>query len=113
MSLRIAKVNELIRREVSQILLKEVDFGGILVTITGVDTSPDLSQAKIKTTVIPTEKSDIVFEIIRKNIFDVQQELNKRLYMKIVPKMVFEIDKVEENAQRVKEVLGKVEKVEK
>ena len=113
MSLRVKKINELIKQEAGQLLLKEVDFNNILVTITDVDTSPDLKQAKIKICVIPSEKDEEVLEIIKRNIFNVQQRLNKRLRMRPVPKMKFEIDKVEANAQRIEELLGKVEKVEK
>ncbi len=109
-SLRIEKVNELVRHEVSQLLLKEVDFNNALVTITHVDTSPDLKQSKIKICIIPSEKDKEVLEVIRKNVFHVQQGLNKRLQMRPVPKIKFEIDKVEVNAQRIEELLSKVEK---
>ncbi len=109
-SLRIEKVNELLRHEISQLLLKEVDFSNVLVTITNVDTSPDLRQAKIKICVMPTDKSEEVMKVIQRNIFDLQQELNKKLHMKPVPKMIFEIDKVEVKAQELEEVLRRVEK---
>lgn len=107
MSLRTEKVNELLRQEVSQILLKEVNFEDALVTIINVETSSDLKQAKIKVSVIPTEKKEKVLEIIRKNIFDIQQILNKKLCMKNVPKLIFEIDKIEEKAQKIEEILTK------
>jgi len=110
MSLRIEKVNQLLKQQVSQILLKEVDFGRSLVTIISVDTSPDLKQAKIKISIIPTKENEQVLRVIQKNIFGVQQELNKKLYMKPVPKIRFEIDKIEEKAQEVERILGKVEK---
>jgi len=48
MSQRIQRVNGLIKQEISKILLKEIDFSDILVTITNIDTSPDLKSCKIK-----------------------------------------------------------------
>jgi ribosome-binding factor A len=47
MSQRLERVNELLRQEISKLLLREIDFVDILVTVTNVNTSPDLKQAKI------------------------------------------------------------------
>ncbi len=106
MSQRIQRVNELIKQEISKILLKEIDFTDILVTITNVDTSPDLKNCKIKISVIPTDKSELALEIIKKRIYPVQQELNKKLHLKYVPKISFEIDQIESKAQRIEEILS-------
>ena len=108
MSLRIKKVNELLRHEVSQLLFKKVDLSGVFITIISVETSPDLRQAKVKISVIPTEKGEAALRAISQNIFDIQQEINKKLYMKPVPKLRFEIDKVEEKAQEIEKLLGKM-----
>ncbi|MEA2113155.1 MAG: ribosome-binding factor A [Patescibacteria group bacterium] len=108
MSQRIKKVNELLKQEVSKLLLKEVDFGNVFVTITNVDTSPNLQQSKIKISVIPTEKREEVLSAIKRNIFHIQKALNKKLYMRPVPKIIFEVDKIEEKAQRIEEILGKI-----
>ena len=110
MSQRIEKVNKLLKQEVSKLLLKEVDFGNVFVTITNVDTSPNLQQSKIRISILPSEKSDEVWNIIKKNIFHVQKALNKKLYMRPVPKIIFEIDKAEARVQRIEEILGKIKK---
>ena len=110
MSFRVKKVNELLKHEISQLLLKEIDFCDTLVTITGIDTSPDLRYAKIKISVLPQEKNKLLLKIINKNIFQIQQKLNKRLYMKPIPRIRFEIDRVEIKAQRIEELLSKNKK---
>ncbi len=108
MSYRVEKVNELIKHIVSQLLLKEVNFGeGMLVTVTNVDTSPDLSHSKAKFIVLPLKKNEEALEIINKNIYHLQQELNKKMKMKTVPKIIFEIDQAEIKAQRIEEILEK------
>ncbi len=106
MSQRIDRVNELIKQEISKILLKEIDISNVLVTITNIDTSPDLKNCKIKVSVIPTDKSELALEIIDKKIYFIQQELNKKLHLKYIPKLSFEIDKVESKAQRIEEILS-------
>lgn len=110
MNNRIQRVNELLRKEISQLLLKEIDFGNALVTITKVDTSPDLRQAKIKISVMPDEQTERVLRILERNIFHLQQLLNKKLTMRIVPKIIFEIDEVEIKAQQVERLLQKIKK---
>ena len=103
---RIKRVNELIKQEISKILLKEIDFDNILVTVTNTDTSPDLKNCKIRISVIPIEKNELALKIIERNIYNLQQELNKRLHLKFVPKIRFEIDQIEAKAQRIEEILS-------
>lgn len=110
MSQRIKQINELLRDEVSQLLLREIGFTEALVTITRVDTSADLRYAKVKISILPTDKGELVLKIIERNIFDMQQKLNKRLDMKPVPKLSFRIDQTEVEAKKIEEILEKIEK---
>ena len=90
MSQRLPQINELIKRELSQILLREVDFPkGILVTIIKVETSSDISQVKVWASTIPEKQADMVLQILNKQIYFIQQYLNKQLKMRPVPKIKF------------------------
>lgn len=109
MSQRLNRVNEIIKREIGQSLNKEINFNGILVTVIDVETSSDLRQAKIKITVLPEEKSGLVLSIIQKNIYFLQQTVNKKLKIRRAPKIRFEMDKGASNAQRVEELLREME----
>lgn len=110
MSERIKKVNELLKQEINQLLLREVDFQGAMVTIIDVDTSSDLKYAKVKIVVYPEKKTEQVFQTLERNIYDIQQGLNKRLHrnMKYVPKIKFVLDKVEQNAQEIEKTLSEM-----
>lgn len=107
MSKRIERVNELLYREISQLFLRELDFQNTLVTITKVETSVDLREAKIMISVMPQEKSQTILQILKRNIFDLQQLLNKKLNMRPVPKICFKIDKSTIKAQHIEELLQK------
>ena len=90
MGKRIEQVNQLIKEELSQIILREVELpSGILLTLTQVETSVDLRQAKVFISVIPENKREKVLEEVKRNIYDLQQKLNKRLNMRPVPKIRF------------------------
>jgi len=108
---RIQRVNELIKEEVSQLLLKEVDFPEkILATVTRVETSVDLKQAKVYISVIPEEEISKVIKILNNKIYDIQQKLNKRLTMRIVPRIKFVEEKKTAEAARIEELLEKIKK---
>lgn len=110
MSQRIKRINELLKHEISQLILREIDFPDILVTITNIDTSADLRHAKVKISALPQDKNELAIEIINQNIFQIQQKLNRKLRMKPIPKIRFEIDQVEIKAQRIEELLSKNKK---
>ena len=59
---------------------------------------------------MPEDMTEKAIKIIERNIFHLQQELNKKLHMKIVPKLIFEIDQAEIKAQRIEKILGKIKK---
>jgi len=111
MSKRIQRVNQLIKKEISQLLLREIEFpSGILVTVTRVETSPDLKDSHILVSAIPEEKQKRAFEILNKNIYILQQKLNKRLKMRPIPKIKFLEEKKTAEAGRVEEILEELKK---
>jgi ribosome-binding factor A len=106
---RIKRVNQLLKEKIADILLREVNFDkGVLVTVQNVDTSRDLKYAKVRVSVMPSEKSEKILKILEKQTPYIQRELNKAIEIKFVPKIKFEIDKGEEKASRVEEILKEI-----
>ena len=86
--------------------MEEADIPpGVLVTVLGADTTEDFKEVKIAVSVFPFAKSGQVLEILNKNIYRLQQILNKKLQMRPVPKMIFKIDASEEEADKVEKAL--------
>ena len=109
MSERIKKVNELIKRELSQIILREIEFPkGVLATITRVETSPNLIQAKIYISALPEDKTIDVLKSLSYKIYSIQQLLNKRLKMRPMPKIEILEEKQTKEAGRIEEILEKI-----
>lgn len=89
---RIEKINALLAHEVGNIFLTELDLPpDIIVTILGVDTSPDLHYADILISILPADRSGSVLSRIRKKIYKIQKILDRRLEMRPVPKLRFSI----------------------
>lgn len=109
MSKRIQRINQLIKEEISKILLKEVDFHqNTLVTVTRVETSPDLRQAKIFISCIPENNKLKAFSILHKNLSLVQRKIGERLSIKITPKIKFIEEKEAQAAARIEELLEEI-----
>ncbi len=113
MNQRIERINELLQREIGSLITKESELPErAVVTITRVDASPNLQQAKVYISVIPEEQKKEVLLFLKNNIFDIQQELNKRLHMRPVPKIIWMEDKGSERVGRVEEILDNIQKEE-
>ena len=106
---RLDRVNVVIKEEISQILLRELDLPeGILVTVVNVDTSRTLEHSKVWISVFPEAKSEEILEQINKQVYDIQQILNKRLHMKPTPKVIFKLDHTGASIDEVDEIIKKL-----
>lgn len=106
MSDRIRKVNELIRKEVGTFFLTSHFFApNVFVTVTKVDTSPDLYYSTVFISVIPKNRQGSVLQAATRGVRRVQNHLNDRLVMKYVPQVRFKIDPSEEKIGHIEELI--------
>lgn len=111
MAHKLAKINELIKQELSQILLREEEFGeGVLTTILDVDTTEDQKESTVTFSVWPDNKRDEVLKKLNARIWRLQQGINKRLQIHPVPKMRFVINTDEAESQKIEELIQKIKK---
>lgn len=111
MGKRIPRVNQLIKKELGWIILKEIDFPkDVLVTITRVETLPDLKESKIFISVFPENKKDEIIELLTRKIYFLQQKINQRLKMKFLPRLIFLPEKKTVEAGKIEEILEKLKK---
>ncbi len=93
MSKRMPKVNELLKREISNCLERDFEFPDILVTIHAVDVTPDLRDATVFVGVIgsDTQAQGAIRKLNRRRAF-VQAKIMKRVVLKNTPRLEFRID---------------------
>ncbi len=109
MSKRIDRVNQLIKQTLSKLILKELDFEkNILVTLTRVKTASDLSKTSVFISVMPEEKIELVLRSLNRNIYHLQQKINKKLVMKRVPKIIFKPETKTAEADRIEKLLDEL-----
>lgn len=87
------RVSSLIREELNNLILRNLEFPNCLVTITGVAVSPKLEHAKVKINVIPREKILKVLKILEENRRRLQHLLLKKINIKPMPQIRFEVEK--------------------
>lgn len=102
---RLESVAELIRRELSVIILKKEE---VIITLTRVELSYDTQYADVYFTSFPDEGSKKTLQDLNRDVFSMQQDLNKRLRMRPVPKIRFHIDRMEEEAVKIDELLKRI-----
>ena len=106
---RIKKVNSLLEHEISKILLRDFAFNpNILVTLTRVETTGNMIEAKTYVSVFPEERSDVILNALQKSVFDIQYKINRTLKMRPIPKIRFVKETEISKAAKIEELLTKI-----
>src|SRR5688572_24258607 len=110
MSQRTDRVDQLLREEISRLVTEEVADPRVgFVTITRVETQPDLRHAKVWVSVIgqPAERTAAVAALGRAMPF-VRHELGKTLRIKRIPDLHVHLDDTAERGTRVLRLLDEL-----
>lgn len=110
MSLRIARVNELVKREIGNYLRRRYRSETVCWTITDVDISADLRNGTVAYSVIGDEmKAREAQQFFRKHAGEIRKEVSKHVILKYSPKLIFTRDYGIERGNRVMEILDELE----
>ena len=112
MSQRTDRVDELLRQEIGAILAREVADPRIgFATVTDVETTRDLSHAKVWVSVIgdTAERRETLAALERAMGF-VRRELGVRLHLRRIPALHVELDASMEHGTRVLQILDELER---
>ncbi|HYZ74615.1 MAG TPA: 30S ribosome-binding factor RbfA [Chthoniobacterales bacterium] len=104
---RLERVNEVVKRELSELVSRELNFAAeVLVTIPAVDISPDLKNCNVYVSVIGAnyQKSDVIADLEEHRVA-LQRELSKRVVLKYTPHLHFKLDNSIERGNRVLEII--------
>ncbi|WP_442600904.1 30S ribosome-binding factor RbfA [Paenibacillus sp. KN14-4R] len=107
---RVGRVGEQIKKELSQIIqtnIKDPRVG--FITVTGVDVTNDLSQAKVYISVLGSEETkNAALQVLNKAKGFIRSELGKRIRLRIVPDLVFKIDTSIDYSSRIESLLHQI-----
>jgi ribosome-binding factor A len=104
------RVNELVKRELSAIIARELNFEDLLVSINDVDVTPDLKSAHVFVSILGPAKGASVIDKLEAHRPALQAELSRHVVLKYTPHLIFHLDDSIERGSRVLEILQEIEK---
>lgn len=107
MTHRIEQVESTLQKALAQVLQRKISDPRIrgLVSITGVDVSPDMKMAKIAVSVLPEQHAKRTLAGLRAADRHIQSEVKKLVALRIVPHLRFELDDSLKKAEKVYEAI--------
>jgi ribosome-binding factor A len=107
---RIERVSELVKREVSRIVLELNLTNCGFVTITAAEISPDLKEGRVFMSVIGSaEQKQRALDILERQHGHIQRELGRNIILKYTPKLKFYLDETEDRARHIEHLLDELE----
>ena len=89
------KISRLLQKELSEIfLLQTKAMPGVLVSVSAVRISPDMSIARVYLSVFPSEKAEEIVKNVDDNMKTIRYELGTRVrhQLRIIPELKFFVD---------------------
>lgn len=107
-SLRQRKVNSFLQKKISRIIqeLPASDLMG-LVTVTDVQVTPDLREAKVWASVL-NQQPEEALAILNRHLYDIQGELYRGSTMRVTPKIHFAIDRSGEVTEELNDIFKRL-----
>lgn len=112
MSRRTDRINELLRREIGQMVQKDYEWGGALVTVSEVEVTHDLREGEVWVSVLGGNVASVVDKLNRDHGV-IQTKVMKRVVLKSTPVLQFRHDASAERGVDIVNLLDEVDKLPK
>lgn len=112
MSRRTDRINELLRREIGQVIQKDYEWHGKLVTVNEVEVTQDLKEGKVWIGVLGGEAAPVLEKLNREH-GSIQSKVMKRVVLKSTPVLHFRHDASAIRGVDIVNLLDEVDKLPK
>ncbi len=111
MSNRIVRINELVQREISDILRRRHASEAVGITIAEVRVAPDLRDGRVYVAIIGDAASVADrFRWLQRKAPEIRAELARRIVLKFLPHLTYVLDKSSDRVARVISALDEIER---
>jgi len=111
---RTARMNDLIRAELSELIRRKVKDPRVAsVSVTAVATTADLSQARVTIGLFDDAKAPAALKGLAHAAGFLRSELSRRLQVKRVPELLFELDLTAKDETRLEQLWEQLEQEER
>lgn len=108
-SQRLKRVEEQVRKDVAEILrqMAQNQFRGLIISVTAVRISPDLSVARISVSLFPTEGSEELLTWLNEREGQIKNQLVQRMsgQLRKMPELHFYLDESLERKEEIERIL--------
>lgn len=108
MSQKIDRANAELQKEIVNIIVNKIRdprLEGAIVSVVYVDTSADLSYAKVGISIYNANVEEI-FNVINKAKGFIRKQLADIVKMRVIPQLVFVLDKGMEHSQKINDIIN-------
>ena len=106
------KINRLLQKELSDVfLLQTKAMHGVMISVSQVRVSPDLSVARAYLSIFPSEKADQIIKSIQESTKTIRHEIAARVRFQLrkMPELTFFIDDSLDYIQKIDDALASKE----
>ncbi len=109
---RLGRVNEELRKALSQIIDYEVKNSNVtgMISVTKVKVTPDLKYAKVYVSILNSKSNEKTLEGLKASAGFIRTSLAKKVNLRITPEIVFEYDDSIEHGERIESLLQEIKK---
>ena len=109
---RLGRINEELRKEISNIItfeLKDPNITG-LISVTKVKITPDLKYAKVYVSILNAKSNEKTLQGLKDSSGFIRTQIAKTINLRITPQLVFEIDDSIEYGMKIDSIIKKLNK---
>jgi ribosome-binding factor A len=106
---RIVRINELVQREVSDILRRRHASEAVAITISEVRVAPDLRDGRIFVAIVGDDETvEDRFRWIQRHAAEIRRELARRIVLKFLPHFTYVLDRSAARTARLLQALDEI-----
>ena len=107
---RVRRVSELVRRQISQFIIRELADEGLgILSVTAIDMSRDLREATIYVSSLSRgDEIKNLLAVLNKNVPAVRRDLAQSLHLRRVPNLTFRYDESVERGRRLNKMIDEL-----
>lgn len=109
MSIKTERLGNMLHKEISNIIMSEIKDEDLkFVTITKVDLSSDLSNAKVYFTTLNDDKEKVLKDLNRAKKFIRSNLMKRKIEMRIIPELNFVYDESIDYGNKIESIIEKI-----
>ncbi len=109
MGQRLIRVNELVKREISDVLHTRYQSESVYITVSEVIVAPDLRNARVFYSVLgDDEQRRKAGAFLKNRNFDIRRQLSKRIVLKYLPHLHFIFDQSIERGSHLNDIMDEL-----